>query len=215
MLGWGWNLTGLSSITRTGQTIYYDDNQSVVNFVDDRFMMDGKRLMLCSGSYGGNGSVYKTEIDEMSKVVAYTDGYSGPSRFVVKKSDGSVWEYGGSDDSRVEPQNLNNVALMWLVNKISDTYGNSIIFNYIENKEIGESYINTIDYTLNDNAGISAMYRVCFNYEDRQDKEVCYVYGNRITINKILSGITIKNMNTGTITSGIWSRSTGNGATWT
>lgn len=199
MLGWGWNLTGLSSITRTGQTIYHDGNQSVVDFVNDRFVMDGKRLMLCSGSYGGNGSVYKTEIDEMSKVVAYTDGYSGPSRFVVKKSDGSVWEYGGSYDSRVEPQNLNNVALMWLVNKISDTYGNSIIFNYIENKEIGESYINTIDYTLNDNAGISAMYRVCFNYEDRQDKEVFYVYGNRITINKILSGITIKNMNTGTI----------------
>ena len=171
MLGWGWNLTGLSSITRTGQTVYHDDNQSALDFIDDRFVMDGKRLMLCSGSYGGNGSIYKTEIDEMSKIIAYADGYNGPSRFVVKKSDGMVWEYGGTDDSRVEPQNMNNVALMWLVNKISDPDGNSIVFNYIENQEIGESYINTIDYTLNDNAGISTMYRVCFDYTERQDKQ--------------------------------------------
>ena len=199
ILGWGWSLTGLSSITRSGQTIYHDDNQSAVDFVNDRFVMDGKRLMLCSGSYGGNGSVYKTEIDEMSKIVAYTDGYNGPARFVVKKSDGSKWEYGGTDDSRVEPQNLNNTALMWRVNKISDSYGNSIVFNYIENQETGESYINTIDYTLNDDAGIGSMYRVCFNYEDRQDKETFYVYGNKVSMNKILSDITIKNMMSGTV----------------
>ena len=199
MLGWGWNLTGLSSITRTGQTVYHDDNQSALNFINDRFVMDGKRLMLCSGSYGGNGSIYKTEIDEMSRIIAYADSYNGPSRFVVQKSDGSVWEYGGTDDSRIEPQNMNNVALMWLVNKISDPDGNSVIFNYIENQGIGESYINTIDYTLNDNAGINTMYRVCFNYADRQDKQTFYVYGNLVSINKILSGITIKNMMTGTV----------------
>ena len=199
MLGWGWSLTGLSSITRTGQTVYHDDNQLVVDFINDRFVMDGKRLMLCSGSYGGNGSIYKTEIDEMSKIVAYTDGYDGPGRFVVKKSDGTIWEFGGTDDSRVEPQNRNDVALMWLVNKISDPNGNSIIFNYIENQETGESYINTIDYTLNDGAGIGSMYRVCFNYEDRQDKETLYVYGNKVSTNRILSGIAIKNMMSGTV----------------
>lgn len=199
MLGWGWNISGLSSITRTGQTIYHDGSQSVVDFANDRFLLDGKRLMLCSGSYGGNGSVYKTEIDEMSKIVAYTDGYSGPARFIVKKSDGTTWEYGGTDDSMVEPQNLNNKALMWLVNKISDPSGNSIIFNYLENKNEGESYINYIDYTLNATAGINSMYRVCFNYEERQDEESFFVYGNKVSIKKILTGITIKNMMSGAV----------------
>ncbi len=199
LLGWGWSLSGLSSITRTGQTLYHDDNQSVVNFSDDRFVLDGKRLMLCSGTYGGNGSVYKTEMDEMSKIVAFTDGYSGPARFTVKKSDGTVWEYGGTDDSRVEPQNLNNIALMWRVNKITDSDGNSIIFNYLENRSTGESYINSIDYTLNDRAGLTSMYQVNFNYEDRRDEESFYVYGNMIHIKKILKNITIRNLSTGTV----------------
>ena len=199
LLGWGWNLSGLSSITRTGQTVYHDDNQSVVNFTDDRFVLDGKRLMLCSGTYGGNGSVYKTEIDEMSKIVAFTEGYNGPARFVVHKSDGTVWEYGGTTDSRVEPQNLNNTALMWHVNKITDPDGNSIIFNYLENHGTGESYVESIDYTLNDRAGLTSMYRVSFIYDDRLDEESFYVYGNVVQIKKILKKITIKNMVSGDI----------------
>ena len=77
LLGWGWNLSGLSSIVRVGQTLYHDNNQSAVNFADDRFVVDGKRLMLCSGNYGENGSVYKTEIDEMSKIIAYSEGHIG------------------------------------------------------------------------------------------------------------------------------------------
>ena len=199
LLGWGWNLSGLSSITRTGQTLYHDDNQSVVNFTEDRFVLDGKRLMLCSGTYGGNGSVYKTEIDEMSKIVAFTEGYNGPARFVVNKSDGTVWEYGGTEDSRVEPQNLNNTALMWHVNKIADPDGNSIIFNYLENQSTGESYVESIDYTLNDRAGLTSMYRVNFIYDDRLDEESFYIYGNMIHIKKILKKIIIKNMTSGDV----------------
>lgn len=199
LLGWGWNLSGLSSITRTGQTMYHDDNQSVVDFINDRYALDGKRLILCSGDYGGNGSVYKTEIDEMSKIIAYTDGYNGPSRFVVHKKDGTIWEYGGTDDSRVEPQNLDNVALKWLVDKISDPDGNCIIFNYLENKSTGESYINTIDYTLNDQAGIHSMYRVYFNYEDREDDEKFYVFGNVVSVKKLLKSIIIKNTISGAV----------------
>ena len=79
LLGWGWDLSGLSSIVRVGQTLYHDGSRTAVNFVDDRFTMDGKRLMLCSGDYGGDGSVYKTEIDEMSKIEAFTDSDHGPA----------------------------------------------------------------------------------------------------------------------------------------
>lgn len=199
LLGWGWNISGLSSITRAGQTEYHDDNQSVVNFVDDRFLMDGKRLMLCSGTYGGNGSVYKTEIDEMSKIVAFTDGYNGPARFVVYKKDGTMWEYGATADSRIEPQNMNNVALMWLVDKITDPDGNYMVFNYLENQSTGESYINSIDYTLNDEAGIGSMYRIRFVYEDRTDAENGFVYGNIVSNRKILKNIVISNLMSGTV----------------
>ena len=199
LLGWAWDLSGLSSIVRVGQTIYHDGNRTAVNFVDDRFMMDGKRLMLCSGTQSGNGSVYKTEVDEMSKITAYTDGYNGPARFIVRKKDGTTWEYGCTDDSRVEAQNQNNVVLKWLVNKIVDPDGNYIAFNYIENQSTGESYINRIDYSLNDKAGIKAMYRVAFSYDNREDYEAGYVFESLVQKKKLLRNITVRNMQTGTI----------------
>jgi len=199
LLGWGWDLSGLSSITRLGQTIYHDGAQTAVNFVDDRFMMDGKRLMLCGGNYGSNGAVYKTEVDEMSKIVSYSDGYSGPARFVVHKKDGTVWEYGCTEDSRVEPQKKNNVALKWLVNKITDSDDNYMTFSYLESQNTGESYIDKIDYTLNDAAGIQSMYRMEFIYDDKEDSEVFYVYENIVQQKKLLKNIIVRNMLTGTV----------------
>jgi len=198
-LGWGWDISGISSIVRMGQTLYHDNNQSVVNFVNDRFVLDGKRLMSCSGSYGGNGSIYKTEIDEMSRIISYSEGYNGPARFVINKKDGTVWEYGGTEDSRIEPQNKNDVVLKWLVNKISDLDGNTIVFNYIENHATGESYINKIDYTLNEKAGIFSMYEVQFDYDDREDAESGYVYANLVQNTKILKKIVITNMMSGAV----------------
>ena len=199
LLGWAWDLSGLSSINRVGQTLYHDDNHTAVNFTSDRFMMDGKRLMLCSGNYGGNSSIYKTEMDETSKITAFTDGYNGPARFLVYKKDGTRWEYGYTDDSRVEVQNKNDVVLKWLVNKIMDPDGNYISFHYDESQSTGESYINSIDYTLNDNAGIQIMYRIDFLYEDKEDYEVGYVYGGLVQNKKLLKSITIRNMMTGAV----------------
>lgn len=199
LLGWCWDLSGLSSIVRTGKTYYHDGEKTAVNLLDDRFVMDGKRLMLCAGNYGGNGAVYKTEVDEMSKIVSYTDGYNGPAKFKVHKKDGTVWEYGYTQDSRVEPQTASDFVLTWLVNKISDPDGNSIVFNYVEHQSFGESYINYIDYTLNDNAGIQSMYRLSFEYSDREDVESYFIFGNNVQKKKILSKILVKNMNTGAV----------------
>lgn len=199
LLGWGWNLSGLSSIVRTGQTLYHDNNETAVNFVDDRYLLDGNRLMLCSGTYGGNNSIYKTEIDEMSKIVAYSEGYNGPSRFVVYKKDGTIWEYGYTDDSRIEPQNRNDVVLTWLVNKISDRDGNSIVFHYNENQSSGEWYINNIEYTFNEISGINTMYNVEFVYEDRTDIESGYICSNAVQNKKLLKNIVIKYMVTGSV----------------
>lgn len=199
LLGWGWNLSGLSSIVRTGKTKYHDGAITPVDFVNDRFLLDGKRLMLCAGNYGGNGAVYKTEIDEMSKIISYKEGYSGPARFVVYKKDGTVWEYGGTTDSRIETQRNSQIVMTWLVNKITDGDGNYIRFTYDESQNTGEFYINRIDYTLNDNAGIQSMFGVEFNYISRDDPEQFYVGSNIVQIKKLLKEIVIKNMVSGSV----------------
>ena len=84
LLGWCWDLQGISSITRIGTTQYHDGYMSGVDFIDDRFALDGQRLICVSGTNGGNCAEYRTEIDGMSKIESYTcDTTIGPACFKV------------------------------------------------------------------------------------------------------------------------------------
>lgn len=198
ILGWAWNLSGLSSIERVGQTKYHDGKVTSVDFENDRFVLDGQRLMLVEGSYGANEAVYKTEMDNFDKIVSYTKTGKCPQRFVVWKSDGTIWEYGTSDNSRLECQHDNEVMLKWMLYKISDRNGNSIVFEYDKCVSDGESYINNIEYTLNDKAGVSPAYKIQFLYEAKKtDLSMSYMHGNIVSSKKILTNVIVVNNYTG------------------
>lgn len=103
--GWGWNLSGVSSITRIPSTQYHDDKIDPVDFdLLDRFALDGQRLILKTGTYGTNGTVYQTEQYSNIKIVSYgthpTSGVQGPQYFKVFYPDGSIAHYGYNSDSR-------------------------------------------------------------------------------------------------------------------
>lgn len=188
LLGWAWNLAGLSIIERVGQTEYHDGKTTGVDLKDDRYVLDGQRLL----SVGEN--TYKTEVDNMSKIKSYHKDKKGPDSFVVWKSDGTIWEYGTTEDSKVEPQNSDDVILKWRLSRILDRNGNSIEYNYYENKENGESYINSIDYTRNKNASLQPVYKVQFVYHDKEcDQQYKYVYGNLVSDKRLLKGIEVYN----------------------
>ncbi|MBO7460235.1 MAG: hypothetical protein J6T53_04975, partial [Bacteroidales bacterium] len=54
LLGYGWNISGISTITRTGSTLYHDGKMTAADFSsDDQFLLDGQRLILV-GSSGNN-----------------------------------------------------------------------------------------------------------------------------------------------------------------
>lgn len=199
ILGWSWDLAGLSLITRTAQTIYHDDDVTCVDFVNDRFLMDGQRLMMVDGStYGGNNSEYKTEIDNMDKIVSYSNNDRGPEYFVVWKSDGTIWEYGTTADSRVETKNDNKIIVKWMLSKIYDRNGNTMTFAYDKNVDQGEAYINNIMYTSNEDAGVNPSFKVSFVYETKQSDAVFgYVNGNVVLNNRLLKNILIHNNHTG------------------
>lgn len=178
LLGYGWTISGLSAITRARSTIYHDGFVDGVNFNQhDRVTLDGQRLMLCSGNdYGANEAKYRTEVDIMAKIISYKQaGHNGPEKFKVYRKDGTIWYYGYTTDSRVEPQGQSNVVLAWLVNRIEDRQGNYIVFNYTENNSSGEYYISSIEYTGNTRLSQQPFYEVIFNYVDRADKEFFFV----------------------------------------
>jgi len=171
ILGMGWSLSGLSAITRCSSTIAQDGVVRGVFFdALDKFCLDGQKLRLASGSYGAEGSAYRTEIDGFMRVIAYGAGApgavpsTGPQWFSAKTRDGVVIEYGATDDSRIEAQGK-TVVRVWAVNKITDAHGNFIEFEYAEDAANGAYAPSVIRYT--GHSGQVTRYAVHFDYEAR------------------------------------------------
>lgn len=188
MLGWGWNLGGTSSITRTGSTLYHDNQIGLGN----RFCLDGKRLLMTSaGNYGTHGATYRTEQDEMSKVVSYQEaGYTGPSYFKVWTTNGNILHYGHSPDSKALVDQEHHVNI-WLLNKVEDRDGNVMVFHYTT--ETDSYWLDEITYSGNPGDNIDPAFRVVFNYSDRSDIDITFVGNCVYRKKKLLNGISVFN----------------------
>lgn len=184
-IGIGFSLSGLSEIGRCAKTVAQDGVRGRVQFnEDDRFCLDGQRLIAINGEYGGNGTEYRTEIDGASRIVSYGEAGSGPEKFKVWTKAGQILEYGYTEDARVVAAKRVTVkegtVRLWAVNRILDTVGNAIITIYHKNEISGEHYPLQIDYAGN---------TIRFNYEQRPDKRVAYILGSRIQNDKRLASI--------------------------
>ena len=190
VLGIGWNIGGLSAITRVNETIYHDAKSDPVRGdLTDKYALDGKRLIVINGTYGANNSEYRTEIEEFSKVMAYGGTGKGPERFEVRTKSGLIYEYGNTTDSKVKRES--DCILVWKLNKITDRYNNYITFSYLSSDD--EHPISQIQYTGNSSLARSPFAEVNFTYSTRDD-ESSYVYGGKeFTRNLLLDNIEIRN----------------------
>jgi hypothetical protein len=60
--GYGWNLSGITAITRMGKTIESDGESRGIQLDNtDYFAYNGQRLLVTSGSNGADGAQYATE----------------------------------------------------------------------------------------------------------------------------------------------------------
>lgn len=190
LLGWGWNLSGVSAITRTGKTIYHDKTEFAypVDFKDDRFLLDGQRLLKVDEiDYGGDQCEYRTEIDNISKIVSEVQN-NVTSNFDVWTKGGLKIEYGNTNNSKIKLKNNNDTICMWLVNKVTDLNGNYMTYEYITNET---SYrLDKIKYAGNGN--VEPEYTIQFNYEERDDVELRFVHNRLIEEKYLLKSIDIK-----------------------
>ncbi|MCP3926742.1 MAG: hypothetical protein GY714_29630 [Desulfobacterales bacterium] len=190
LLGRGFNLSGITAITRCGQTFAQDGKKTGVNYTStDRFMIGGSRLIAVSGAYGADGTEYRTEIDQYSKIVSYgTAPGGGPLYFKVWTKQRMVLELGGNntnDNSRIEAADK-DVVRIWNLNKISNKFSTSVNYTYNEDDATGEHSLSKIEYANNS---------VEFVYEDRNDKRSFYQAGSKISITKRLKSIQTKSDN--------------------
>ncbi len=194
ILGNKFQLGGLSLISRVGRSHDHEGEQSSPDFSSkDRFALNGERLVQWStGQYGEHGMEYKTENNNFSRIISYGEiRNSGcPKYFKMWTKDGLIYEYGASEDSRIEGRGRSEIS-NWLLTKIKDTNGNEINFEYIEDVGYGYYYPYKINYSSNPNLGITPQYEIRFVYEDRPDIEQYFLCGSKTSIQKRMKQIAI------------------------
>ena len=195
--GLGWTLSGLPSIGRCPRTLTQENIHGGVNYdANDRFCMEGQRLVAISGSYGADGTVYRTEVEGFSKIISHGTSGTGPAYFEVHTKAGQIMYFGYAEDtdntsnnSRLTISATNLTARAWAVEKIADTKGNFLIVKYTNDMTNGQAYPNEVDYTGNDGASLTPFASVKFVYTSRSDIIPTYQAGFLMQTTKLLSNI--------------------------
>ncbi|MFZ1689320.1 MAG: FG-GAP-like repeat-containing protein, partial [Flavobacteriales bacterium] len=191
-LGYGWNISGLSAIARAGRDPYHDGTTSPIGFAsEDRFVLDGQRLVCTSGSYGSVGSTYDTENASFAAVTLLSVG-GGNEEFYffrVVTKDGMTLEYGLDWNSKILSAS-GEAVLIWRLNRKMDAFGNYIDYRYSGNS--GDSWLTEIRYTGNLYAFMAPYNNVYFTYQDRTDDNMHFVPGAATSVTKLLKTIEVK-----------------------
>ena len=159
--GWGWSLEGLSTISRVRATLHHDGFIDPVDFDEnDRFSLDGQRLLLKSGIYGQAGSTYQTENFSNLQIVLdrtfKSEGQTHPNRFFVYYPDGSKATYSYSS------------VLYFPMTRWEDNEGNTIVYRYTNPK--GLPLIESIHYGAKSSDSAKHPNSMVFHYEEATPK---------------------------------------------
>lgn len=174
-MGMGWTISGLSSITRSGKTMYYDGKtQGIGMNNNDTFFLDGIRLIEINKTE--DCIIYETEQGNI-KVKGIISGETMVS-FEVYYPDGKkgVFTYPSY------PQNYISYPII----SLKDLQGNQI--SYLYNQSGNSFNISKIYYSGKNSDGVS----IEFGYQDRQDPVFIYKGGKKVSQSHILNKITIK-----------------------
>lgn len=152
VVGLGWSMQGLSAVTRCGKSYFHDGQVRPVKLNgEDRFCLNGQRLFAVGNqTYGGNGTQYKTEIDNYLVITSHGGSTDNPDYFKVVAKDGSTSYFGREADAR---QVGSNKVITWAIDRVESRLGNNPIrFRY----KAGSTYalrIDRIDYAYGTASG--------------------------------------------------------------
>ena len=185
--GYGWNLSGITSISRTGKTIEKDGElQGIKLDYSDYYSFNGQRLILKSGEYGKDGAEYVTEKFSNIKIksVGKTIGFEGPIYWEVTFEDGSQAWYGNNLFARTYTE--------YNITKWKDSQGNYITYNYIQSNNV--AVISSISWGGNETLNKSHFNEIVFEYNTNTTRnlpEVSYVRGEKFVQNNLLNNIIV------------------------
>src|SRR5690606_19841052 len=162
----------------------------VVGTTDDgpfRYALDGQRLVLKSGTYGLDGSVYQTENFSNIIVKLSMDGYD--RSFEVLYPDGSMAFYGITDNSR------GNKRIEYGVSYWQNTQGIRINYEYLDYYSSQGIVLVIKKITYGFRLEEDPINEIEFKYKVRNRKEQTSIDGGASTTKNILSRIEVKGNN--------------------
>ena len=175
-MGMGWNVGGLSSITRGNKNMYYDGNASGIKMeTTDAFYLDGMRLIRTNGTQ--TPPKYESEHGNITATATLTTGNLPAIRFFdVVFPDGTTGRYGSSTNT------VNR--LEYPLTELTDLYNNKITYTYtyVTGKE--HYRLTQISYA---NSSVEFEYKAT-----RHDSFFYYSGGVKVTIDALLEKITCK-----------------------
>lgn len=189
VMGKGFSLSAISSITRANTTVFHNGYISDIKFDNtDKYMLDGNRLM-----YNASTNQYRTEMNPYSQIKIVSPNTSS-AYFEVKTKEGLIMEYGNTSDSKLYAQGAHkDQVAFWMLNKVKDRIGNYYTYTYEKNDDNGEIRLKQIDYTGYMGSANRAPYcSVKFAYTSRNhDVNLNYIAGSEFEETKLLSEIGI------------------------
>lgn len=149
LLGQGFNLSGLSGISRCPKNYVQDGMIKGVSLtIDDKYCYNGQALKLTSGNYGAKDSVYHTEIANFDKITITSANAWGALTFKVEMKSGDTYYFG--DQSVNAYLGKTTSPTTYMLSSISDVMHNTIEYNYSAGSSTHQEHnLNTITWDNN------------------------------------------------------------------
>lgn len=199
LAGYGFTLTGISAITRGGNDLFHDGKLTGVTYsASDNFFLDGKRLILQSGTAGQDGAIYTLEGDPFTKIAVHGiySNSSATTWFEVTTSTGMTYWYGNSANSKVTYKNKKGFPRIasWHICKAMDKYSNYITYEYVtDNLSIRPV---TITYGMNSAKSRGIVNKISFGYTSHEENaRPFYIEDQQGKMRMFLSSVTVTSNN--------------------
>jgi RHS repeat-associated protein len=179
LLGVGFQLTGLSAISRCPATRELDGVVGAVRFdTNDKFCLGGERLIAIQGADGGDGTEYRTQHESYARIRSYGQTVNGPLYWRVWDKSGYIREYGQVAAAR--ETGWQGAVAAWRLNQQRDRFGNAIDVDY-----------ETVHGMVRPAAIRWSVYRLDFGYTQRPDTMVAYRFGQQYVQQDQLVALTV------------------------
>ncbi len=182
IVGAGWSLSD--------NYIIRDVNYSFSDTSNDKFklVLNGQTYNLV---YDTTDSRWHTEIESYLNIQNLSGGNNTKGQYwIVKTTDGTTYMFGYQGYSELV-SNIQNYAVKWSLDLVTDTHNNNIYYTYQENpysNDTGAIYLNKIEYNNDKRRSIEFVYES----SDRPDMFTVYGQGNKIRESRRLKEIQVK-----------------------